>query len=176
MYIHIIINGSHNSIVSLCIFSTTGFVVVPESKTVHERSMAVFRCRHSDADDITWSVNGISVSVDAPGEINPGFERDRDDNLVDTLSITANSTNNNSHVVCKATIGSQSVSSPPALLTVLPRTSPLSGECVCTYSCETTDYVSYTCMIYVYTCRIYYCSGVTKCRSWCLSSIYVSTY
>ena len=119
MYEYIIHYGSHNNyyILSLSIFSTTGFIVAPGSRTVHEGNVAVFRCRHSDADHITWSVNGMSVSLDAPDDINPGLERDRDNNFVDSLNITASSTNNNSQVVCVATIGSESVSSPPAILT-----------------------------------------------------------
>ena len=87
------------------------FIEVPVSVAVMVNDTAVFRCRHSNADYIEWRVNGISVSVHAPVEINPGLIRDEDDNLIDTLNITATSVYNNSEVVCVAQFfGRESIS------------------------------------------------------------------
>ena len=51
----------------------------------------------------------MSVSIHSPAEIDPGFIRDQDDHLVDTLNITAVSIAqyNDSKVVCVAHVGSE---------------------------------------------------------------------
>ena len=90
--------------------------MVPESRTVNVSDIAVFRCRHPHADNIEWRVDGTPVSVHAPPEINPGFIRDQNGNLIDTLRITAIPGYNNSEVVCVAKIGTQSVPTFPAIL------------------------------------------------------------
>ena len=84
---------------------------------MYEQEQAVFRCRHTLCDrEIQWRVNGTPVGLNAPPEINPGFERDENENLVDTLTITATPDYNNSVVVCVSRIEGQSTSTPPAIL------------------------------------------------------------
>lgn len=91
--------------------------MVPETQTVYEQEQAVFRCRHTSRDrEIRWRVNGMPVGLNAPPEIDPGVERDENDNLVDTLTITATPDYNNSEVVCVSRIERQSMSTPPAIL------------------------------------------------------------
>ena len=63
---------------------------------------AEFRSRHPTADAIRWSVNGSLVGRNPPPDIIPGTTRDNNDNLVDTLTITARPEYNGTEVVCVA--------------------------------------------------------------------------
>ena len=85
--------------------------VVPETQMVYINEQAVFRCRHMSVDHyIQWRVDGMPVGLDAPPEINPGFERDENGNIIDTLNITATPDYNNSEVVCVSMVETQSLS------------------------------------------------------------------
>ena len=91
------------------IITIIGFFEVPESQTVYLNDEAVFRCRHTSVDHgIQWRVNGKIIDQQAPPELDPGITRDEDDNIVDTLTITATQDYNNSEVVCVATLDTQS--------------------------------------------------------------------
>ena len=84
-------------------------------------SLAEFRCQHQTADDITWTVNGISTNqLQDPSIVTSS--RIEDGATVQILSIPALPIYNNTDVVCVAVILNPltSESSPPATLTVLP--------------------------------------------------------
>ena len=91
--------------------------MTPQTQMVYEQERAVFRCRPTSRDsEIHWRVDGMPVGLNPPLEIDPGYERDENENLVGTLTITATPNYNNSEVVCVSEIGSQSMSTLPAFL------------------------------------------------------------
>ena len=79
---------------------------------------AVFRCRHPNASEIRWRVNGSLLERDSPPDITPGIIRDDDRNVVDTLTITARPEFNGTEVVCVAKFndGTPAMNSSMALL------------------------------------------------------------
>lgn len=98
-------------------YDIIGFVEVPKSQTVSLNDQAIFRCRHTSVDhDILWRVDGTVVNQQAPPELDPGFTRDEDGAIIDTLTITATRDYNNSEVVCVAKLDSQLVPTFPATL------------------------------------------------------------
>ena len=78
---------------------------------------AVFSCFHPDAPVLVWERNG-SVVVDSPSDgIRTDRTRDEDDNVVeDTLTITAQSTYNDSEIVCMAAVVGEKT--PPVTLLI----------------------------------------------------------
>ena len=91
--------------------------MTPQTQMVYEQERAVFRCRPTSHDsEIHWRVDGMLVGLNPPLEIDPGFERDENENIVGTLTVTATPDYNNSEVVCVSEIGSQSTSTLPAFL------------------------------------------------------------
>ena len=84
-------------------------------------SLAEFRCQHQTADDIIWTVNGISTNQLQDPDI-VASSRTENGATVQILSIPALPVYNNTDVVCIAIFFSSlpPESSPPATLTVLP--------------------------------------------------------
>ena len=78
------------------------FDEVPITQVVATGAQAVFRCRHSTADFLGWRVNGSLVGRNPPPDIIPDIIHDDNDNLVDTLTITARPQYNGTEVVCVA--------------------------------------------------------------------------
>ena len=95
------------------------FHEAPVSVEVPVGSEAVFRCRHSTADNIRWRVNGTLISGrNPPPDITPGVE---DGTPVDTLTIVARLDYNGTTIVCVAQFddgSSDETSQPPAVLRV----------------------------------------------------------
>ena len=86
---------------------------------------AVFRCQHSTADIIGWSVNGSLVGRRPPPDISLGLVDDINGNLVDTLTISARPEYNGTEVVCVARFdnGSPDEQTKPAILLGIAKTS-----------------------------------------------------
>ena len=84
-------------------------------------SLAEFRCQHTTAYSITWTINGTSTKqLQAPDIVTSS--RSENGATVQILSIPALQVYNNTNVVCIAVFLNPltSESSPPATLTVLP--------------------------------------------------------
>ena len=78
------------------------FDQVPITQEVATGAEAVFRCRHPTADTIRWRVNGSLVGRAPPPDVILDIIHDDNDNLVDTLTITARPQYNGTEVVCVA--------------------------------------------------------------------------
>ena len=64
---------------------------------------AIFRCRHPNASDIRWEINGELIrGRNYPPDITPGTERDDNQFLVQTLTIVAGPQYNGTEIVCVA--------------------------------------------------------------------------
>lgn len=78
-----------------------GFDEAPVSLTVPIGSLAVFRCRYSNASSITWRVNGTVVKVNASADVTQDV-RDEAGNMVDILSIAGLTWYNGTTAECVA--------------------------------------------------------------------------
>ena len=64
---------------------------------------AIFRCRHPNASDIRWKINGDLIrGRNYPPDITPGTERDDEQFLVQTLTIVARPLYNGTEIGCVA--------------------------------------------------------------------------
>ena len=80
---------------------------------------AIFRCRHPNASNVRWSIDGEVVrGRNFPSGITPGTERDENQLLVQTLTIVAGPLYNGTKIICVATFddGSPDEMTPPVIL------------------------------------------------------------
>jgi alpha/beta superfamily hydrolase len=81
------------------------FTISPSSQVVGVGQVAVFRCQNVNADNVYWRVNETSVTFNSPHP-DPGIAIDRttdeNDNVVNLLSIAAQSNYNETVIVCAA--------------------------------------------------------------------------
>ena len=75
---------------------------MPTNVGVAPREQAIFHCQYLTADYVLWHVNGTVVRRNYHPDITPGTTRDDNDELVDTLTITAHPEYNGTEVVCVA--------------------------------------------------------------------------
>lgn len=104
-------------------FYSVEFTEYPSNITlpVGSGTDAVFRCRHSTADYISWMVNELSHRH-FPEDIVTSSANDHNGTLVSTLTIPARLQYNGTKVVCVAIFFSGSptpIKTPPVILTVL---------------------------------------------------------
>ena len=97
------------------------FTISPSSQVVGVGQMAVFRCQNLNARDIYWRVNETQVTFNKPHPdpaITISRTRDGNNNVVNLLSIIAQSHLNETTIVCVAvsTGGSSSDTTPVKLL------------------------------------------------------------
>ena len=79
------------------------FIEVPEALNVTIGMSAIFRCRHTDADFIGWSLNGTSLGrIPAPADIQVEVYSGLDGILVHVLDIRAILVYNITEVQCVA--------------------------------------------------------------------------
>ena len=81
-------------------------------------SIAVFRCRPTalNAHDVYWTLNRTRIGANPPPEVTPDIIRENG-NVIDTLTIVGIPTYNNSEIVCTVEVGTESLSTHPAILT-----------------------------------------------------------
>ena len=103
----------------LCLLIATGFVMTPSSlnKTV-EQGEAVFHCQYRSSDDITWRVNGTSIS--SPDDISTSRVPVGDGGSIYFLSFATLSGFNNTTIECGAIFfdGSPLLFTPPVTLLI----------------------------------------------------------
>ena len=100
---------------------TTGFIETPTSVTAAVGGTAVFRCRHTGADVIGWTVNGASFGSLRSLNITAGSQPLAGGSVLHTLTIQALAAYNNTNVACIATSfesGSARESTPDATLLI----------------------------------------------------------
>ena len=105
--------------VSTCLLIAIGFVMTPSSlnKTI-EQGKAVFCCQHRSSDDITWRVNGTSIS--SHDNISKWRVPVGDGRFASFLSVATLPGFNNTTIECGAIFfdGSPLVFSPPVTLLI----------------------------------------------------------
>ena len=109
--------------ISICTFNAMhiDFLESPESQMARVNTDVVFRCRHSRAETIRWSVNGSLISGNnPPSDITPSTTT-VDNHFVNTLTIVAHLEYNKTEVVCVAKFddGSPDETTDAAILTII---------------------------------------------------------
>jgi hypothetical protein len=77
------------------------FTISPSSQVVGVGQVAVFRCQNLNADFIAWRVNETRVTSNSPHP-DPGITVDTTMDVVNLLSIAAQSEYNETVIVCEA--------------------------------------------------------------------------
>ena len=98
------------------------FTITPSSQAVGVEQMAVFRCQNPNAEFLSWRVNETRVTFNKlhpdPG-ITISTTRDENNDVVNLLSIDAQSKFNETTIVCVASsiiVGDSSDTTPVKLL------------------------------------------------------------
>ena len=81
------------------------FTISPSSQVIGIGQMAVFRCQNLDADFISWRVNETQVTFNIPHpdpNIITDTTMDDNNNVINRLSITAQSKFNETEIICIA--------------------------------------------------------------------------